>query len=69
MKFSFWFDTTDLAMGRSIVFIDGSQVSFPHKIVLLSLKTVCVFTNSVDPDKMLYYAAFHLCLHFSQKNT
>ena len=37
------------------------------KIVLLCLKIFFTFTNSVDPDEMQRYAAFHLALHFLQK--
>ena len=29
----------------------------------VSLKIVFVLTNSVDPDKMLYYVVFYLGLH------
>ena len=32
-------------------------------IVFLSLKINFVLANSVDPDEMTYYAAFHLGLH------
>ena len=32
-------------------------------IEFLSLKIVFVLANSVDPDEMLHYAAFHLDLH------
>ena len=31
--------------------------------VFISLKIHFVIANSVDPDKMLHYAAFHLGLH------
>ena len=33
------------------------------KIVFLFLKIFLVLASSVDPDKMLHYAAFHLGLH------
>ena len=36
----------------------GHRLSFTNKTVLLSLKTV--LANSVDPDEIQYYAAFHL---------
>ena len=36
---------------------------------LLSLKIVCVLANSVDPDEMLRYAAFHLGLHCLPNDT
>ena len=38
-----------------------------YDIVFLCLKIVFTFTNSVDPDEMLYYVAFHLGLHCLQK--
>ena len=34
--------------------------SFPQNIVFISLKIDFVSANSVDPDEMLHYAAFHL---------
>ena len=40
-------------MRWSIVNSEGSQV-----IVFLSLKIAFVLAKSVDPDEMLYYAAF-----------
>ena len=38
------------------------------KKVFFSLK-VFVLANSVDPDEMLHYAAFHLGLHYFPKCT
>ena len=40
---------------------------FLQNIVFFCLKIFFTFTNSVDPDEMQYYAAFHLCLHCLQK--
>ena len=37
--------------------------NFHGKNVFLSLKIAFVMTNSVDPDEMQQYAAFHLGLH------
>ena len=37
-----------------------------NNIVFFCLKIVFTFTNSVDPDEMQYYAAFHLVLHCLQ---
>ena len=34
--------------------------NFPYKVVVLSLKTVFVMANRVDPGKMPHYATFHL---------
>ena len=50
-------------LGWSIVHIKGSTVVI-KKNEFLPLMTVFVFANSVDPDKMLHYAAFHLVLHY-----
>ena len=36
-------------------------------IVFFCLKIFFTFTNSVDPDEMQHYAAFHLSLHCLQK--
>ena len=33
----------------------------------MSLKIVCILTNSADPDEMLPYVAFHLGLHCLSK--
>ena len=56
MDSSLFFDTLD--MGWSIVHIEESHaVISKYK---LSLKIVYVFGNSVDPDEMLHYVAFHL---------
>ena len=38
------------------------RLEFPNKR-FLSLMIVFVLANSVDPDEMLHYAAFHLGLH------
>ena len=61
MDSSFWFDAIDF--GWSIVYIEGSQVVFPNNSEYLSLKIVFVLANSVDPDEMLHYVAFHLRLN------
>ena len=34
-----------------------------NKIVFFSLKIIFVLANSVDPDEMHHYTAFHLGLH------
>ena len=38
-------------------------------IIIFCLKIIFTFTNSVDPDEMQYNAAFHLGLHYLQKNS
>ena len=58
---SFWFDTLNY-LGWSISYIKGCY-NFQIKIVFLSLKMIMVLANSVEPDEMPHYAAFHLCLH------
>ena len=60
MDSSFWFDTINL--GKSIVHI-YVRLKFSKNIVFFSLKIFFTFTNSVDPDEMSHYAAFHLGLH------
>ena len=53
----FLFGTTNL--GWSIIYIKGSHVT----ISILSLKIALFLANSVDPDEMPHFAAFHLGLH------
>ena len=66
--YSFWFDTINL--GWSIAYKVGSKVINPkNKNVFLSMKMAFVLANSVDPDEMLQYAAFHLGLHCFSKYT
>ena len=36
-------------------------------VIFFCLKIFFTFTNSVDPDEMQHYAAFHLGLHCLQK--
>ena len=66
MNTSFWFDSINL--GWSIVYIEGSKIIIPNKIVLLS-PNVFDLANSVDPDEMLHFAAFHLGLRYLPKYT
>ena len=58
MEFPIKFDT---------VYIKGSQVILSKQFIFLSLKINFVLANSVDPDEMTHYAAFHLGLHCFQK--
>ena len=60
MHSSFWFDSINTGWSIVLVFIEGSQI----RIVFLSLKNGFVLANSVGPDEMPHYAAFHLCLHY-----
>ena len=45
----------------------GLKVINFKNIVFFCLKIFFTFTNSVDPDEMQHYAAFHLGLHCLQK--
>ena len=45
----------------------GHRVPYPNYDVFLSLRIVFTLTNSVDPDEMPHYAAFHLGLHCLSK--
>ena len=60
MNSSFWFEAINL--GRSIVYIKGSQViisKLKFQSIFLSLKIVYVLANVVDPDEMPHSVAFH----------
>ena len=59
MDYSVRFDT--ISLGWSIMHIWGCLVVVFRSVVLYCLKILCTFTNSVVPDKMLYYVALH-CL-------
>ena len=60
MDSSFWFDAIHLVW--SFPYTEGSQlIIYIEKFVFLSLKFV--LANSVDPDEMSHYAAFHLGLN------
>ena len=66
-EFFFWFDT--IKLGYSISLLGVSDYNF-HKnsvCVLFCQNIFFTFTNSVDPDEMQHYAAFHLGLHCLQK--
>ena len=54
-------------MGWPIAHIEGCQIIIFKYIVFFCLKISFKFTNSVDPDEMQHYAAFHLGLHCLQK--
>ena len=41
-----------IRMGLSIIYFEGSQVDFPNKYVLQSLKIAFIVANSADPDEM-----------------
>ena len=45
----------------------GVGLYFSKQIVFFCLKFFFTFTNSVDPDEMQHYAAFHLGIHCLQK--
>ena len=45
----------------------GVRLYLKEFFILLS-EDIFTFTNSVDPDEIQHYAAFHLGLHCLQKN-
>ena len=51
MDSSFWFET--IKLGRSIVYIKGSQV------IISKQKYISFLANSEDPDEMPLLLAFH----------
>ena len=51
----------------SIVDNEGSKVNISQKYCIVSLKIDFAIANSVDPDEMQHYAAFHLGLHCLSK--
>ena len=62
MDTSFWFDTiiwdSPLYISRGVrLFL------FIFLILYFVSEDLFIFTNSVDPDEMQHYAAFHLGLH------
>ena len=63
MGSSIRYDT--IKLGWFIVYIEGSQVMPFRK----KMNCFFCFTNSVDPDEMQHYAAFHLGLHSLSKNS
>ena len=40
----------------------GHRIKLPKHIAFITMKIDCFLANSADPDKMLHFAAFHLCL-------
>ena len=60
----FWFDTTNF---ESPLYISrGVRLKIKKSDCIFCLKIFCYLTNSVDPDEMQQYAAFHLGLHCLQ---
>ena len=63
---SFWFETRNL--GSPYYISRGVRLNLKKKnVVFFFLKIFFTFTNSVDPDEMQHFAAFHLGLHCVQK--
>ena len=52
-----------MSMGLSIVYLNESQVEFSLHYI-----SVLIEANSVDPDEMQHYAAFHLGRHCLPKH-
>ena len=48
-------------------YIYGHRLSFFNYFIVLFLRTFFYLENSVDPDEMPHYAAFHLGLHCLSK--
>ena len=44
-----------------------SGYNFKKNTAIFCLKIFFTFTNSVDPDEIQHYAAFHLSLHYLHK--
>ena len=44
------------------------RLQFPKKYCISFLKSVFVLASNEYPDEMLHYVAFHLGLHYLQKN-
>ena len=61
MGSSYWFDNINLVW--SIVYILGVSGCDFLKNVFFCLKFFFTLKNSVDPDEMPHYAAFHLGLY------
>ena len=62
MDSSFWFDTINFGIMHG-TYLGMSGYNFQTNIVFFCLKIFFTFRNSVDPDEMKQYAAFHLGLH------
>ena len=58
MESSFWLSAINL--GWSIVNMEESKIKLLNKIIF-------ALANSVDPDEMSHYVAFHLGLHYLPK--
>ena len=52
-----------IRMGVSIMYFKGSQDSISQLWCISVPENCFTVTNSVDPDEMPHYAAFHLGLH------
>ena len=58
-----------ISIGLPILYFNkGSQVDFSKLIYISVSEIVLILANSVDPDEMQHYAAFHLGLHCLQKH-
>ena len=59
-----WYDKLGIVHST---YLGVSGYNFPPKNVSFCLKILFTFTNSVEPDEMQHYAAFHLRLHCLRK--
>ena len=54
-------------MGSWVIeYIKGTKVKISQIILFLSQTLIFALANSVDPDEMLHYAAFHLVFTICQ---
>ena len=66
MGSSFWFNTINWD-SPLYIFMGCHNRQFNKILFFLSNNILFTFTNSVDPDEIQHYAAFHLSLHCLQK--
>ena len=66
MDSSFWFETKKLGIVHC-TYLGVSGYNLKKILIFFCLYIFFTFTNSVDPDEMQHYAAFHLGLHCSRK--
>ena len=59
-------ECTELLCGLNRIIKDTQVIIFKN-IVIFCLKIFFIFANSVEPDEMQHFAAFHLGLHCLQK--
>ena len=63
MDSSFWLDAINLGWSYTYLMVSGYNFQKILYSYCLNMKIVSTFTNSVDFDEKMHYAAFHLGLH------